>query len=163
MAPPIKKPFDADSYLETAEIKSHSSMLNNKNLFEMFLISSDQNRVYGDFNNIDLIKLKEFFSTIRSIYDETFMVFSEEENKKIIEIRNKIYEKIFSDWTKLPENKLGEALVSFFFDIEQMYVYIKASLQKQQFFFRKAEANLTGITKALEMFEKRGGIFEKSG
>lgn len=144
------------------EIYSHSSMLTNRRMDFMFQEADVWN--YNAFCDPTVDNLKHYFSIVRTIYDRVYTLFDEQQNNKLIEIRNaflNIY--LTFDPEKMTPEQQTEAVFTMFFITEYFDQLIHAYLQKKKYFFRVGEKDIKGLEKSIEVMEKGGGIFGKKG
>lgn len=147
---------------ENQEIKSHSSMINNQIIGNLFATAAEQNKNIGSLTqqSLTLPNLRSFFSTVRAIYDECWMIIDPDTNKQIVKLRDRIYNDILSDWNNQDGNNIWDVLITLFFKIEKMYGMIKSSLQNYQFFFRIESQESADFSKS-DIFGEGENVFKR--
>ncbi len=144
------------------EIYSHSSMLTNRRLDLLFQESDVWN--YNAFCDPTIENLKRYFSVVRTIYDRVYTLFDEDQNEKLIQIRNAFITEYlkFNPENLEPEQVTEKALLMFFIT-EYFDQLIHAFLQKKKYFFRVGEKDIKGLEKSIAVMEQGGGIFGRKG
>lgn len=109
--------------------------------------------------NTSIPTARHFFAVVNTIYDNVFTILRQEENTKIIELRNAWYDIFFSIGEK--DKELFKKVFRLYVVAERMYQLVIAYLQAKQYFFRIGSREDKGIEAAIKVIEQGGGIFGK--
>ena len=157
--------YSGDIDADDEDIRSHSSLLTNKTVNELFREMLLQN--FSTYSDPSYDNILRFFGIVRSIYLITFPLFSDSENEAISNARNDATKKIHEISVFINENSDDdeevvinqETLYNTLFSIEKMAARIIASLQiGRHYFFRVGEKDIRSMEKSLEIFENKGGV-----
>jgi len=143
--------------LSDKEFSSHSSMLTNERVAILYS-GADEAEIMA-FTNFNLQFNKRYFAIVNRIFNVTFPIFTNEENQKIIEVKNAYLDELLSidDSTKTDYKKL---FVMYLF-IERMNQLLTSFMQDRGYFFKLGTRESKSMDSALEVIEAGGGIFGK--
>lgn len=140
------------------EIRSHSSILTNKRVHDLFSWADYAN--IAAFRNTNIPSIHEYFVIINTLIDNTFMLIDKDGLSEVIKLRDKYWDHYhYFMGLKKGDKYQGKRLMDMLFATERMDQLIRAGLQKKQYFYKVGERDIRDIDTAIEIVRKGGGIF----
>lgn len=140
------------------EIRSHSSILTNKRLDELF--SAANNLSIQAFSATTIPNVHWYFSTINQIITETYTLVDVESFSEIVELIKKYWEVYFYFMSATKNSRIDTRKVfDMLFFVNKIDQLIRGALQKKQYFYKVGERDIKDIDRAIEIVRSGGGIF----
>ena len=139
------------------DIKSHSSILTNDRL--SYLFGTLDGACMTALIEPGLMNIHKYFSCIRTIYLDVFVIMDAKTNDKLLELQKKYLE----SWRQLltPAEKRTKAvdLIEMLYFCDLINMIIKMELQMGRYFFRTEARDAKDIQEGLQKMVEGGGIF----
>ena len=138
------------------EIYSHSSMLTNARLDDVFKgLMSAKTKAWINPSNLEGINV--YFSMLYTLFDEIYPILEPNHNKEIM----KSFEDYFRKYFEMIKNKQTSLkacyiLLNYLNKIDRI---IKGDLQKKQYFFKIGEKEVKGVEESIRIVSSGGGFF----